>query len=47
MGKMSKGQRRGSRRGKVILQMVVPIWTLEGPEGKKDDVGNSQNSALF
>ena len=45
--KPHNAQKRGSRKGKVNLQMVVPVWTLEGPEGKKDDVENSQNSALF
>lgn len=47
MREMSEGQKGGNRRGKVNLQMVVPVWTLEGPEGKKDDVESSQNSALF
>ena len=40
MREMSEGQKGGNRRGKVNLQMVVPVWTLEGPEGKKDDVEN-------
>ena len=32
---MSEGQKRGSRKGKVNLQMVVPVWTMEGQRERR------------